>query len=115
MDNPNIVNVGRGGSSVKKIIVTVIVVLIALIIVLNAFTAVTSGHTGVVTTFGKVSDQVLSEGLHFKIPFVQNIVLVDNRVQKAEAECSSASKDLQTVRSTMAVNYKIMKSYAASG
>lgn len=114
MDNPNIVNVGRGGSSVKKIIVTVIVVLIALIIVLNAFTAVTSGHTGVVTTFGKVSDQVLSEGLHFKIPFVQNIVLVDNRVQKAEAECSSASKDLQTVRSTIAVNYKIMNSYSAS-
>lgn len=114
MDNPNIVNVGRGGSSVKKIIVTIIVVLIALIIVLNAFTAVTSGHTGVVTTFGKVSDQVLSEGLHFKIPFVQNIVLVDNRVQKAEAECSSASKDLQTVRSTIAVNYKIMNSYSAS-
>lgn len=114
MDNPNIVNVGRGGSSVKKIIVTVIVVLIALIIVLNAFTAVTSGHTGVVTTFGKVSDQVLSEGLHFKIPFVQNIILVDNRVQKAEAECSSASKDLQTVRSTIAVNYKIMNSYSAS-
>ena len=114
MDNPNIVNVGKGGSSVKKIIVTVIVVLIALIIVLNAFTAVTSGHTGVVTTFGKVSDQVLSEGLHFKIPFVQNIILVDNRVQKAEAECSSASKDLQTVRSTIAVNYKIMNSYSAS-
>lgn len=114
MDNPNIVNVGKGGSSVKKIIITVIVVLIALIIVLNAFTAVTSGHTGVVTTFGKVSDQVLSEGLHFKIPFVQNIILVDNRVQKAEAECSSASKDLQTVRSTIAVNYKIMNSYSAS-
>lgn len=114
MDNPNIVNVGRGGSSVKKIVITVIVVLVAVIIVLNAFTAVTSGHTGVVTTFGKVSDQVLSEGLHFKIPFVQDIILVDNRVQKAEAECSSASKDLQTVRSTIAVNYKIMNSYSAS-
>ena len=45
---------------------------------------------------------------------MQKIVLVDNRVLKAEADCSSASKDLQTVRSTIAVNYKVMNSYSAS-
>lgn len=100
--------------SAGKIIAAVIIILALVIVILNSFTAVTAGHSGVVTTFGKVSDSVLTKGLHFKIPFVQKIVLVDNRVLKAEADCSSASKDLQTVRSTIAVNYKVMNSYSAS-
>ncbi|MGN0553662.1 MAG: prohibitin family protein [Oscillospiraceae bacterium] len=111
--NGNVVDV-KTGKSAGKIVGTVVVILVLLVVVLNSFTAVTAGHSGVVTTFGKVSDNVLSEGLHFKIPFVQKIVLVDNRVLKAEADCSSASKDLQTVRSTIAVNYKVMNSYSAS-
>lgn len=99
---------------VKKIVITVIVVIVAMIIVLNSFTTVKAGHTGVVTTFGKVSENVLSEGLHFKIPFIQDIILVDNRVQKAEVACTAASKDLQTVSSTIAVNYKVLNSFSAS-
>lgn len=114
MDNPNIINVGKKGVNIKAIVITVIVILFALIVLANSFTTVKAGHTGVVTTFGKVSDAALTEGLHIKIPFVQDIVLIDNRVLKAEAACSSASKDLQTVSSTIAVNYKVMNSYSAS-
>lgn len=113
-NNVNVVNVGKSGGNVKKIVVTVIVLFVLLVVILNSFTAVTSGHSGVITTFGEVSENVLDEGLHFKIPFVQRIILVDNRVQKAEANCSSASRDLQTVTSTIAVNYKVMNSYSAS-
>lgn len=109
----NIINV-KPARSAGKIVASVIIILALVVVILNSFTAVTAGHSGVVTTFGKVSDSVLTEGLHFKIPFVQKIVLVDNRVLKAEADCSSASKDLQTVRSTIAVNYKVMNSYSAS-
>lgn len=111
-DNGVIINANAG--SIRKIVVTVIVLLALLIVILNSFTTVSAGHTGVVTTFGKVSEGVLSEGLHFKIPFIQNIILIDNRVQKAEAVCSSASRDLQTVSSTIAVNYKVLNSYSAS-
>ena len=111
-DNINVVDVN--GKKVTKIVVTVIVLLVVLFLALNSFTTVKSGHSGVITTFGKVSDSVLGEGLHFKIPFVQDIVLVDNRVQKAEVACSAASKDLQTVSSTIAVNYKVLNSYSAS-
>ena len=111
-DNINVVDVN--GKKVTKIVVTVVVLLVVLFLALNSFTTVKSGHSGVITTFGKVSDSVLGEGLHFKIPFVQDIVLVDNRVQKAEVACSAASKDLQTVSSTIAVNYKVLNSYSAS-
>ncbi|MBQ8786064.1 MAG: prohibitin family protein, partial [Oscillospiraceae bacterium] len=110
--NENVIDANAG--TVKKIVTSVIVVVILLIVVLNSFTTVQAGHTGVVTTFGKVSEKVLAEGLHFKIPFVQDIILVDNRVQKAESACSAASKDLQTVTSTIAVNYKVLNSYSAS-
>ncbi len=111
-NNAKVVNVG--GNKIRNIVIAAVVILVAVILILNSFTTVKSGHSGVVTTFGKVSDEVLSEGLHMKIPFVQKIVLMDNRVQKAEADCSSASKDLQTVSSTIAVNYKIMNSYSSS-
>ena len=113
--NSDGVVIDAGGGKIQKIIVTVVVLLILLVVALNSFTTVSAGHSGVITTFGKVSENVLQEGLHFKIPFVQNIVLIDNRVQKAEvSNASSASKDLQTVTSTIVVNYKVLNSYSAS-
>ena len=113
MANPNQNVIDANAGTVKKIVTSVIVVAILLIVAFNSFTTVIAGHTGVVTTFGKVSEKVLAEGLHFKIPFVQDIILVDNRVQKAESTCSAASKDLQTVTSTIAVNYKVLNSSSA--
>ena len=112
MSKEKVIDANSG--TVRKIVTTVIIVFVLLIVLFNSFTTVKAGHSGVVTTFGKVSDGVLSEGLHFKIPFIQDIILVDNRVQKAEASCSSASKDLQTVSSTIAVNYKVLNGYSAS-
>ncbi len=104
-----------GGKSLGKIVTVIIVIGVVILLLLNSFTVVTAGHSGVVVTLGQVSDSVLSEGLHFKIPFVQQIVLMDNRVKKAEVnDASSASKDLQTVTSTIVVNYKILNSYSAS-
>lgn len=112
MSNEKIVNANAG--AVRKTVTAVIVVLVLLVLILNSFTTVSAGHSGVVTTFGEVSETVLAEGLHFKIPFIQKIILIDNRVQKSEATCTAASKDLQTVSSTIAVNYKVLNSYSAN-
>jgi regulator of protease activity HflC (stomatin/prohibitin superfamily) len=117
--NPNIINVKGGGGGlsfdgIKKIIILSVTVIVLLLVALNCFTIVTAGHTGVVVTLGSVSESVLSEGFHLKIPFIQRIVLIDNRVKKAEAECSSASSDLQMVSSVIAINYKVLNSYSWS-
>ena len=114
--DPNIINVGEGKviNSARKVVITLIIVAVLIVVVLNCFTVVKAGHSGVVVTLGNTSNTVLTEGLHFKIPFIQQIVLMDNRVQKAEAECSSASKDLQTVSSTIAINYKVLNLSSAS-
>lgn len=101
------------GRKTGKIIGGIIAAAVVLIVVLNSFTSVEAGHSGVVLTFGKVSETVLSEGLHVKIPFIQQIIQIDNRVLKAEVDCSSASKDLQTVSSTIALNYRVRNEASA--
>ncbi len=98
----------------KKIIVTVIVILLAIVVIANCVTIVQPGHTGVVVTLGKVNETVLQEGLHFKIPFVQNVVMIDNRITKLEVDTEAFSSDLQTVDTRLAINYRVdtSKSYS---
>jgi regulator of protease activity HflC (stomatin/prohibitin superfamily) len=111
---PKIININPGGKNAAKIAAGVIIALLVVIVLSQCFTIVDAGHSGVVLTFQQVQGTVLTEGLHFKIPFAQSVVQVDNRVQKAEATCSSASKDLQTISSVIAVNYKVLNDYSQS-
>lgn len=98
----------------KKIIIAVVVLAIVAIIALNCFTIVDAGHTGVVVTLGKVNEGVLQEGIHVKAPFIQQVVKIDNRIVKLEVETEAFSKDLQTVTTTLAINYRVdtKKSYS---
>jgi len=66
------------------------------------------GQRGVLLNFGAVQPTVWDEGLHFKIPGYQNIVRMDVRVQKEVTEAASASKDLQDLHSTIAVNFNVI-------
>ena len=97
-----------------KIIAIAVVVLLVALLGFNCFTIVDAGHTGVVVTLGKVNDGVLQEGIHFKAPFVQKIVKIDNRIVKLEVDTEAFSKDLQTVSTTIAINYRVdtSKSYS---
>lgn len=73
--------------------------------------SVPTGHTGVVTTFGRVEDYTLSAGIHTKAPW-QEVVNMDNRVQKNTADLSCFSSDIQEVTMTYTINYQIKKSDA---
>ena len=97
-----------------KILIAAAVTVLVLIVGFNCFTIVKAGHTGVVVTLGKVNENVLQEGMHFKIPFVQQIIMIDNRITKLEVETEAFSKDLQTVSTTLAINYRVdtSKSYS---
>ena len=100
--------------NIKKIVISVVIALAVLVVGAGSLHAVPAGHTGVVTRFGAVDDTVLSEGLHVVIPFVTRVVDMNNQVTKAEVVSASASKDLQTVNSTVALNYRIESLSAAS-
>lgn len=82
--------------------------IVVLIIAAASFTIVPAGNTGVVLTLGKVSETSFQEGAHFKIPFVQSVENMSNKIQVYETPASAVSKDLQTVSSTLAVNYRLV-------
>lgn len=102
------------GASYKKLIIALAVILVLAVVAANCFTIVEAGHTGVVVTLGKVNEGVLQEGIHVKAPFVQKVVKIDNRITKLEVETEAFSKDLQTVATTLAINYRVdtSKSYS---
>ncbi len=97
--------------NVKRLTGTLIILLIIAIagitIVSTATVRVPSGYRGVLLTWGKVENTVLQEGLSFKVPFSQTVVLMNVQIQKAESTESTATKDLQEVSTTVAVNYRV--------
>ncbi|WP_139488339.1 prohibitin family protein [Brevibacillus dissolubilis] len=88
-------------------IIGIIVVVLLGILGFNSFTIVNAGHRGVVVQLGAVQPNVLGEGIHFKAPFIQTVIPVEVRVQKTENSAVSASRDLQNVTTTIAVNYHL--------
>lgn len=81
---------------------------------LAPFGTVPAGHRGVMTTFGSPGDQVLSEGIHFRIPLAQRLNLVNVSIQKGEGDGDAASRDLQTVHTRVALNYHVKPEAAVS-
>ena len=73
--------------------------------------SVPTGHTGILTTFGKVEDVTLEAGLHFKLP-VQEVVCIDNRTQKSQLNLTAFSSDIQEVTVAYSINYQIDKKNA---
>lgn len=90
-----------------RLVSTVVIVAAVIIVALNCFTIVEAGHTGVVVTLGKVNEGVLQEGMHAKLPFVQDVVKIDNRIVKLNVSTEAFSKDLQSVSTELAVNYRV--------
>lgn len=97
-----------------KIALIVAAALVVVITAVSCFVVVPAGHTGVVMTFGAVSDNVLAEGIHFKAPFVQSVAMMNNRTQKTETTGTASSKDLQIISYNVAVNYRVNNTASAN-
>lgn len=100
----NVVDIG-------KVIVWVIGVIFFLILFFGSFAFVPAGSVGVVTRFGAVN-RVVYPGMVFKFPIIEGVVDMNTQTLKDQQSASAASKDLQTVSSTIAVNYHLEGSQA---
>lgn len=100
----------------KALSVKVIGAILVLLLVwaLAPFATVPAGYRGVMTTFGNPSNEVLSEGIHFRVPVAQKLNLVNVSIQKGEGEGDAASRDLQTVHTRVALNYHVRPDGAVS-
>jgi regulator of protease activity HflC (stomatin/prohibitin superfamily) len=79
-----------------------------LILFLNPFVTVGAGERGVVLNFGAVQPVVLGEGIHFRVPIMQQVIKMDVTIHKSQTDAESVSKDLQDTKSVIAVNYHIL-------
>src|SRR6478752_7336498 len=95
-------------SSNKLIIVAGIITFIVIIVVMfESVVVVEAGHRGVVLYVGAVENRVLGEGIHFIIPFAEQVVPLEVRTLKFQADATAASNDLQQVQTVIALNYHI--------
>jgi prohibitin 2 len=86
----------------------IIGIIAAVFLFLHPWVQVGAGERGIVLNFGAVQDNVLGEGLHFRIPVMQRVELMDVKVQKSLTNAAASSSDLQEVSSEVAVNYHII-------
>jgi prohibitin 2 len=105
---------GEGGGglisrSSVRIIIPVIIGFILLIVVLSAsIKIVEAGNRGVLLHFGAVDTSAsLSEGIHFVVPFRDNVIPIEVRTQRITENAASASNDLQDVSTQVALNYHV--------
>ena len=92
-------------------IIGVIVIVISIII--GSFTTIPAGHRGVVIRFSAVTGSILHEGLQMKLPFLDSVVKMSVQTEKYETGAASASRDLQDVNTTIALNWRLDPSMAA--
>ena len=66
------------------------------------------GNRGVLLNFGAVdTSRSLQEGIHFVVPVRDNVIQMEVRTQKITEDTVSASRDLQDVRTQVALNYRL--------
>lgn len=97
----------KSNKGYKSYAILILILLLAVILVMNSFVIVDAGYRGVVVELGAVQDTSLEEGFHFITPFIQDVVPVEVRVQKAQSDQTAASKDMQTVTTQIAVNFHL--------
>src|SRR5215204_1135393 len=100
---------GGTSSSLVRIVIPIIIgIIIISIIAVSSVRIVEAGNRGVLVRFGDVyTDSSLDEGIHFVVPFRDNVVQMEVRTQKIVEDTTSASKDLQDVSTQVALNYHV--------
>ena len=92
--------------NIAKIAAVIITFIVIIVVMIESVVIVEAGHRGVVLYLGAVENRVLAEGLHFIVPFAEQVIQMEVRTQKFQAEASAASNDLQEVQTVIALNYQ---------
>lgn len=99
----------RFQKKIKRIIIWSIIALFAVIVAATSFYTVKSTEKVVISTFGKMDDDVVGDGLHMKIPFIQSIKRVNVQQKKFDGKEQSYTKDVQTSDVEYTINYDLVK------
>ena len=87
------------------------IIIAAVLIVVSCFASVPTGYTGILTTFGRVENETMEAGLHFKAPW-QKVVKMNNQEQRSQFTLQAFSSDIQQVEVAGSINFNIDKTTA---
>lgn len=90
---------------IKKIVAGV-VVFIGLILVGSSFETVNEGTRGLVFNMGR-ADRVVEPGFYWLNPFTESVKTFDVKTQKVDAPASAATRDMQTINTTVTIAYEV--------
>jgi prohibitin 2 len=99
-------------SNKLKIVTAIVTVIVIIVVMSESVVVVQAGHRGVLLYVGAVENRVLGEGVHFIVPLAEQVIQLEVRTLKFQADASAASNDLQQVHTTIALNYHISPSQA---
>lgn len=88
-------------------ILTSLIVFALLIVALNSFVVINPGQAGVISILGKAREGSLLEGIHVKPPLVSKVDVYDVTVQKFEVPAESSTRDLQNLKASFAINFRL--------
>lgn len=91
---------------IKKVLIGFIVIM-ALTVFFGSFGTVGAGERGIRLRFDAVTGEPLGEGLYWKTPFIERVIVMNVKIQKEEVTATAASNDLQDVTSVVALNFHI--------
>jgi len=81
------------------------------LIVCSCLSTVPTGHTGILTTFGKVEDVSLPNGVNIHAPW-QTVITMSNKEQKDTGKGVAFSKDIQEVSYSYTIQHMLQPSAA---
>jgi len=80
--------------------------LAVVVIICSSLSTVPTGHTGILTTFGKVEDVSLPNGVNLHAPW-QNVITMSNKEQKDSGKGLAFSKDIQEVSYSYTIQHML--------
>lgn len=97
---------------IKKMILGILSVF-AIITFFCSYVTIKQGEVGVVTRFGRATGREMSAGFNWKAPFIESVTRMDTKIKRVDANAGAGTKDLQTVNTSVVLNYHIQSADAS--
>ena len=78
-----------------------IAIIIALAVIAKPFVVIQEGTVGILSTLGKYEAKPLRAGMHFFVPFMQTVIVIDTKVHQINYKASSSIADRSDAQKTI--------------
>lgn len=93
----------------KKLTSWIVLGVLAIILFSSSFYTIKSTERGILSTFGRISENTIEDGLHMKIPFIQSVKKINIQQKKFDGHENSYTRDVQTSEVDYTINYDLVR------